>query len=168
MGRPRKDRSAEERHTTTRRAQSRTAPQAGYQGKLYVPSEVKHQGFVYRWVRTTNRNQPDQNNVRDAMQAGWQIVPQSDWTKWSPPDMTQIFGPTSASAIIDAGGLVLMRRDQRTHDAEKKRLYEASQQQIRAARRDKDGPGADPRMPTFDESRMKYSPISEDAEIKPE
>lgn len=168
MPRPRKVRATEERATTSRRAQARKVVLPGYQGKLYVPAGNKDPAFDYRWVRSHNRNQPDQNNVRDAMNRGWGTVPRSEWPEFNAADMTSIFGVDQSSGIIDAGGLVYMKRAKSIGIAERDALRVANQRAIRSVRRDQMDPHSDKNIPAFDDSQTRYSAIQDDGDFKRE
>jgi len=165
---PRKSRAAEDRSQTTRRAEARKVKMPGYQGKLYVPPGHKDPAFDYRWVRSRNRNEPDQNNVRDAMNRGWNIVPRSEWPEFNQADMTAIFGEDKSSGVIDAGGLVYMKRAKTLGNIEREGLRQANLQAIRSVRRDQMDQHADRNIPAFDESQVRYSPIQEQGDFKRE
>lgn len=168
MPRPRKTRTDEDRSQTSRRAQARKVQIPGYQGKLYVPAGHKDPAFDYRWVRSRNRNEPDQNNVRDAMNRGWAIVPRSEWPEFNQADMTAIFGEDRSSGIIDAGGLVYMKRAKSIGAAEREALRQANLRAIRSVRRDQMDGLADKNIPAFDESQTRYSAIQDDGDFKRE
>lgn len=165
---PRKIRAAEDRSTSSRRAQARKVQLPGYQGRLYVPKEHKDPAFDYRWVRTHSRNQPDQNNVRDYMNRGWSIVPRSERPDFSAIDTTAIFGAEQSSGIIDAGGLVYMKRAKAIGIAEREAIRLANIRAIQSVRRDQMDPHADRNIPAFDDSQTRYSAIQDEGDFKRE
>lgn len=98
MARP--SRVSEERKTT-----ERVMPRTRRQGRLYVDRTKIPTSMKYRWVRENLLNEPDDNNMVDAMQDGWKPVPGDRHPELLPPALP---GRERDATVIRRGGLILM------------------------------------------------------------
>lgn len=144
-------RTTEARESTTRRAQARVTPQAGYQGRLYIDPLKIPKGFTYAWKRSHARNQPDPDNMRLNLQRGWRPVPADRHPEWSPPSMKAIFGDQfEAPSVITNGGLILCERDTRSVKMDQDKLAQENMQRIMGVNWADNGVQEDHRMPMKD------------------
>lgn len=141
----------------TRPTRDTTArPKVMFQPPSLLPTPEAQDGYVFRWVRTGSRGQPDLTNVSMRRREGWEPVKRAD----HPELALGLDASVDGSENVEIGGLMLCKAS-----AEQMAARDAYYQQLSAAQITSVDNNlmreSDPRMPIARptrQSRTTYGP----------
>jgi len=142
-------RQGEARGASTRAAEKRPLPQAGYQSRLYVDPAKIPDDKVYSWVAVSVLGNDNADHAQAKLQQGWSPVPPDRH-----PELAGLhiegFG-RARSNLIERGGQVLCEMDKAHWLAIREYKRAESMDVIRSIAWTQQ---TDPMMPTFDNSTV--------------
>jgi hypothetical protein len=137
------------RATETRDKEAR---QVSWRPAHDLPVPEPQDGYVFHWKRKSMAGQDDHRNMASARREGWVPCNLKDHPEFS--DDLAAFGVTSASGVIEIGGLVLCKQTVELANA-RKRYYADMTEQATLAVNNNFMREQDRRMPMFNESSTK-------------
>ena len=123
-------RSAETRHASARKAETRPMPTNAEKSGLYVPRDIIPPGMTYRWVCISVLNEPNHDNWADRSQAGWKPVPRDRHPDRFPLIPMPGQPENTSNVIMRGNGLVLCERPTKDVLADQRELEKANQELI--------------------------------------
>lgn len=143
---PRGRRAAEGREINRREASKRAMPDVSFRGVLYFPREEIPEDKEYFWIAETCLNAPLDNNVTQALMAGWSPVPADRHPNHVAPPLPGREGVVQN--VIRRGGQLLCEIDKNKFRKMNDERRQKSLAQIKAVSRAlADGPQKNPTMP---------------------
>ena len=76
-----------------------------------LPDPYPEDGYVFKWIRSAARGNPDKSNVDSRRQEGWEMVRAEDH-----PEILARWGSDQTTGIIESGGLILCKMTQEMVD----------------------------------------------------